>query len=494
MKRHPFLLLVACLPSLPMALPASAQTYRQRPIRLVNPFPPGGGTALAARLVADILLALLALVALPAHAWSNHTLVTYRAFETMPEVSKAAAVRVEPLESFLKAQEVPIAQLLSSQEQWARANMPHYAPRAANLDFKANPARTDAARREAFLAALRISPLSKFALYLQPDLRTTPDLARRMPHQEVNFLPEQPNDERRFIRIEPGERVAPLAVLASASDEPDFGLDINLWDDSPSPWGKTYGFGPIPFGNPALYYATQAPFHMGFYHQDWLIYKAAPFLQRTYPLLRVQQYTGLAALAFRTGHPYWGWRFSGLALHYIQDLTQPYHASLAPGESTFQLIGANILSMAGFPQRRDDFVVLLSNRHLALEKFQNEAMVANARANADSSLERALRRLELDVVYPTWTALYARDVVAFEAFGSSERTVNTIIATMPAAFVSDPGFDFGVKEAGIDLSAEIEKLGPGKRAALEALVADLLARLGAHSRNTMRGILRATQP
>ena len=441
-----------------------------------------------------VLIALLALVAPAAHAWSNHTLVTYRAFETMPEVAAAAAVPVEPLESFLKAQEVPIAQLLSNQEQWARANMPHYAPRAASFDFKADPGRTDAARREAFLTALRISPLSKFALYLQPDPRTTPDLARRVPHQEVNFLPEQPNDERRFIRIEPGEQVPPLAVLASASDEPDYGLDINLWEDSPSPWGKAYGFGPIPFGNPALYFATQAPFHMGFYHQEWLIYKAAPFLQRTYPLMRVQQYTSLAALAFRSGHPYWGWRFSGLALHYIQDLTQPYHASLAPGETTFQLISANVLSMVGFPRRRDDFVVLLSNRHLALEKFQNEAMVASASANADTSLERALRRVELDVAYPAWTTLYARDVVAFEAYASSERTVNTIVSTMPAAFVSDPGFDFGVKEAGIDLSAEIEKQGPGKKAALETLVADLLERLGAHSRNTVRGILRTAQP
>ncbi len=150
--------------------------------------------------------------------------------------------------------------------------------------------------------------------------------------------------------------------------------------------------------------------------------------------------------------------------------------------------------MVGFPQRRDDFVVLLSNRHLALEKYQNEAMVTSARANTDTALERALRRLELDVAYPTWTTLYARDVVAFEAYASSGRTVNTIVATMPAALVSDPGFDFGVNEAGIDLLAEIEKKGPGKRAELETLVADLLARLGAHSRNTVRGILRAVQP
>lgn len=435
----------------------------------------------------------LSALTLPALAWSNHSLVTYRAFETMPEVAQAAPVAAEPLEAFLKAQDAPIADLLARQEQWARTHMPQYAPRADGLVFKADPGRSDAERRKAFLQALRVSPLSRFALYVQVDPRNTPDPTRVLPHDIVNFLPEQPNDKRRFVAITPQEPVAPLSVLASAADEPDYGLDINLWQDSPTQWGKSYGFGALPFGNPALYYATQAPFHMGFYHQDWLIYKAAPFIQRTYPLMRIQQYTSLAALAFRTGHPYWGWRFSGLALHYMQDLTQPYHADLAPGDSTVRLISANIMAMAGFPGRRDDLIVLLSNRHLVLEKFQNESMVETARAGKDSSLETALRRLELDAAYPAWSELYARDTVAREAHAISKRTVDTLLNTVPAKLVSDPKFDFGVNESGISLLTEIESVGPGKRAELEKLVAELLSRLGAHSRNTVRGVLKAAQ-
>ncbi|HRA63352.1 MAG TPA: hypothetical protein PLY50_12055, partial [Burkholderiaceae bacterium] len=413
-------------------------------------------------------------------------------FESMPEVAKAPPVTVEPLEMFLKAQEPAIAELLMRQEQWARTNMPQYAPRAATQDFKPDPNRSDDQRRLAFLTALRISPLSRFALYLQPDRRETPDTTRLLAHDAVSFLPEQPNDSRRFYRIAAQDQVAPLAVLASASDEPDYGLDINLWQDSPTDWGKAYGFGTIPFGNPALYYATQAPFHMGFYHQDWLIYKAAPFIQRTYPLMRIQQYTSLASLAFRTGHAYWGWRFTGLALHYIQDLTQPYHADLAPGDSTLRLISANVLAMAGFPGRRDDLIVLLSNRHLVLEKFQNESMVASAKAGKDTALETALRRLALDASYPAWNDNYARDTVSLESHAISGRTVQTLLATVPPPLVSDPKFDFGVNEAGIDLLAEIDRYGPGKRAELEKLVAELLSRLGAHSRNTVRGVLKAS--
>lgn len=441
---------------------------------------------------ASVLLATcLALFALPSWAWSNHSLVTYRAFDTMPEVAQAPPVTAESLEVFLKAEETAIAELLASQEQWARANMPHYAARASALDFKPDAGRSDAERRQAFLTALRVSPLSRFALYLQPDPRDTPDPARLLPHDAVNFLPKQPHDSYRFVGIAPQQPVAPLAVLASASDEPDYGLDVNLWQDSPSKWGKTYGFGKLPFGNPALYYGTQAPFHMGFYHQDWLLYKAAPFIERTYPLMRIQQFSSLATLAFRTGHDYWGWRFAGLALHYIQDLTQPYHADLAPGDSTLRLLSANVLAMAGFPGRRDDLIVLLSNRHLALEKFQHEAMYASAKAGRDTPLELALRRRDLDTAYPAWSPLYARDTVSLEAHAIAGRTVETIVATVPPALVSDPKFDFGVNEADINLLAEIDRFGPGKRATLETLVAELLGHLGAHSRNAMRGVLKA---
>ena len=57
----------------------------------------------------------------PAMAWSNHALASYRAFEGMPEVARAATVPAEPLESFLAAQAQPIAQLLAQQDAWANA-------------------------------------------------------------------------------------------------------------------------------------------------------------------------------------------------------------------------------------------------------------------------------------------------------------------------------------------------------------------------------------
>ena len=179
------------------------------------------------------------------------------------------------------------------------------------------------------------------------------------------------------------------------------------------------------------------------------------------------------ALAFRTGHAYWGWRFTGLTLHYIQDLTQPYHASLAPGDSTLRMITANALAMAGWPKRRDDLIVLLSNRHLALEKYQNDLLMAAARARPTAPSRPSLRRLDGDAAYPVWTDLYARDVVAKESFQTGERIVQAIVAAMPAAFVSDPAFGFRRQEAGIDLVGAMAKRA-AHRAELDRQIAELL--------------------
>lgn len=428
-------------------------------------------------------------------AWSNHSFPAYRAFEKMPEVAGAASVTVEPLESFLKAEEKTIEALLASQEAWALSNLEKYPARPVALSFIADEARPDDARRLAFLMALRVSPTSRFALYYQPDPLSASAGGPQLPHSAVNTLPEPPVPTHRFIGLKAGEQVAALTVLASASDEPDYGLDINLWDDSPSDWGKVYGFGTLPFGNPALAYSTQAPFHMGFMHESRVLYMAAPFLKRTFPQLRAYQYSTLSSLAFRTGHPYWGWRFAGLALHYVQDLTQPYHASVAPGESTAKLLGVNALAMAGMTGMKDDMVVLLSNRHLALEKYQSELLTTAAAARQDTALEKALRNMDKDRTYPDWSDRYLRDVVSAQSAAAGGQLVKTLVASMPPGYVSDPTFDFGVKESGINLIAELAKRDPADRARLEAAIADLLGNFGAHSRNAVRGILRAsTQP
>ena len=441
-----------------------------------------------------LFAALLTLCATsPALAWSDHAKASYRAFEGMPEVAQAAAVPAEPLESFLAAQAQPIAQLLAQQAAWAQAQLPHYPPLPAPLRFDAQVAKQGPqALRTAFLTALRVSPESRLALYIQPDPWATAPQAERLAHNTVSALPERDKDGggHTFVRLRPGEAVAPLAVLASASDEPDYGMDVNLWEDNPSPWGRRYGFGKIPFGNPNLEFTTQGPFHMGFYYESPVIYMAASFLRRTYPLLRIHQYKGLSELAFRSGHPYWGWRFAGLAMHYLQDLTQPYHASLAPDFSTVRLMGINLLSILGMPNAKNDMIILLSNRHFVLERYESQMIQAAAQTRKASSVEQALHDTRTDAAYPAWSDQYVRDTVARQSHEMGITVTTQMLATVPTGYVNNPRFDFGLHAKDIDLMAEVARQGEAPKAALESTIATLMRNAGAHSRNMVRGILR----
>ena len=439
------------------------------------------------------ILLIAGLAATQVLAWDNHSLAAYRAFEKMPEVVNASAVTVEPLEAFLRSEENTLEALLASQEAWAIANLEKYPARPAGLAFNADPSRSDQARRLAFLMALRVAPNSRFALYFQPD-PWNPIAGSPMAHGSVSTLPDSAGSGSKHLALKIGDTISALTVLATATNEPDYGLDINLWSDSPSEWGGIYGFGPQPFGNPALSFSTQAPFHMSFMHESRLLYLAAPFIKRTYPLLRSHQFSTLASLAFRTGHGYWGWRFAGLSLHYLQDLTQPFHASLAPSESTAKLLAANTLAMAGLPRMKNDLVVLLSNRHLVFEKYLTESMQRSANVQQEGDLEKALRNQDRDHSYPEWSDHYLRDIVSLQASKASNSVVTNLVAAMPAAYVSDPGFDFGIEEEGIKLLADASRQEKPERARLDASLVELMANFGVHSRNALRGILRASTP
>ncbi len=423
----------------------------------------------------------------PVLAWGNHTPMCYRAFERMPEVAQAVPVRAEPLVDFLRAQEAAIARTLDAQEAWARQHLPQHAPRPEALRFKADAARSDEQRRSAFLQALRLSPQTRLALYRQPDPRDGDPSGPLVEASVVSAVTPSKGATQRFMALAPGDMVAPLVVLASACDEPDYGHDLNLFDDNPG--HPDYGFGKQPFGNPAVAIGSQAPFHMGFFHQGAIFNTLAPSFARTFTELRVQQYGTLAVLAWQTGHAYWGWRFAGLALHHVQDLTQPYHASAAPGATLGHMMWVNLKAQLGAPADRQGLVVLQGNRHFVLEQFQTRWILENARQRRDGPLELALRDAALDARYPPWSPAYVREVVAAEAYAAGPATDAAVVVGAPAKFVSDPNFDFAANEA--QLGPALAKDLQGQRDALHRAIAHLLGHFGAHSRNALRGLRQA---
>ncbi|HOC59210.1 MAG TPA: hypothetical protein PKN70_04640 [Smithellaceae bacterium] len=402
-------------------------------------------------------------------AWSEHPLITYPVASSMPEMLHAQPVIVESLESFISAEEKKLEFLLAEEEEWAGKNLQWYAPLPLSLVFKANGNRDDARLR--FCHAIRINPAVKIPLYFQRLPGETPEGKSLLPLQAITFLREISDwNGIIFDSVNPGDTVRPLDIVVSASDEPDLlGLDIGLFEDNDTDFGKQYGFGTQPFGNPHLEYGSQAPFHMGFYHEAQIIYAFAGFLKKTYPEYRIHLYKRLAQLAFQTGHPYWGWRFTGWGLHYLADLTQPYHTTVLPGVCTACAIWINTVDMIGFQGPKANAIQLVSNRHAAIEKF---VQVILQRAYREKEKNNPiLAALQSSGKIPAYKDMIPRDVIAKAAHEKADELDDELEKYMPKQFVSDPEFELGTSAAREQIVEKI-KMEKGQ-AAVDKLISDV---------------------
>lgn len=494
----------ACAPSAPSAAASAPGEPLLRPLRaLFRGTParsaPARSAPVRAALVRAAVLAAGVLGAAGASAWSNHALGSGPALAALPPLVALAPVTVESLESFLAAEGARLEALLDDEERWAREHVPTYPPRPEALRYTVAGAVgaqgvVDAGElRRRFVAAVRIAPDARLALYLQRGPAAPPADARApLPARAVSTLAhEAAMATTRFVALHAGEAVAPIEVLGTASDEPDYGLDLGLWEDNGTLQGRIYGFGRQPFGNPALAFGSQAPFHMGFYHESWIVYAAAGFLKRTYPEYRIHLWRTLARHALATGHDYWGWRFAGWAVHYLQDLTQPYHARVLPGVATVRMLWINALYLAGRPLAREHAVTLVSNRHLVLENFQRTAMLAAALDRAHAALLFDALAGDAAAAPPAYDDDMPRRLVSRRAAEAADAIDRTIAASFPAHDVDDPAFDFGASEHGIDLDAVLARDNARARQAVLRALAPRLADFGVYTRAFVRSLLPA---
>lgn len=438
------------------------------------------------RLAAPAVLVLLAALAAP--AWEHHPLFTGPALSILPEVAKAAPVAAEPLEDFLLAVEAELAEVLAAEEAWARENLPLYAPRPDALAFAPGSARTI---RERFLQAVRVNPEMMTPLYVFSLKGMAAHAGRKLDASEVSVLEDlSALDPFEFTGLAPGAPVAPLDVVATSSNEPDYGLDVGLFEDNGTPAGRAYGFGVQPFGNPNLDFGSQAPFHMGYYHEAGIVFAFASFLKVSYPEHRIHLYKTLSEFAFRTGHPYWGWRFMGWGLHYLADLSQPYHATVLPGVSVMRMLWINLLDILGWSGPKDDAVQLVSNQHLIMEVWQGIEMVRAWRAGDMG--HPLIRAVTAPVSAPDYTDAAPRAMVARRAFARAKSTCALLLAYLPAAFVSDPSVEVMDRpERHEVVEAVVARHGPEAAAEINALEAGLLSSFAAHGRSYARAILTA---
>ena len=420
-------------------------------------------------------------------AWTEHPLVIHETLAALPEVRDAKPVKVESLDAFLIAEEKGLVTLLESEEAWVRQNLAWYKPLPEGLEFTATGNANDI--RQRFCHAIRINPHTRFGLYLQfvpgADAGGRPSITP----DRLTFLKDISEwKSTTFAELKEGEMVSPLDIVTTASDEPDFGLDIGLYEDDGTDFGKIYGFGKQPFGNPNLEYSSQGPFHMGYYHEAWIINAFADFVKQTYPEYRIHLYKSLSEYAFRTGHNYWGWRFMGIGLHYVMDLNLPYHTTLLPGVSTLEMLWINTLDMIGNSGPMNNAIQLVSNRHTAIEKFQQMAMQeAYRQKNIDYPVFVALRSVK---ACPAWDDKTPRDVISAKSNALSGKADKVMEETMPQRWVSDPTFELGTTPEQDDILAIMKRNDGNKGIDINAdLLKEMLEPLPEYTCSYIRSIL-----
>jgi hypothetical protein len=312
---------------------------------------------------------------LSALSWSQHYLMTARALEH-PALTQEKAleqlspkrlsrkVRVEALEEFLAKEQSGVAQVFKEFESWVllKSKETNRPLRWANpFPFPENP-QMGKPSREAFLKAARLNPEATFPLVIrifpgaQPQHQEVPATSV---NRAVSPMPSFPAEDwvQRFDAVE-GREVTAYEVLTNYSDEPDWGFDQALWSH------KEYGYGELPYGK-LEGTASQAPFHMLFRHENLIMNTVAPELRDGMGVERFELFRRLAGFAFKTGHPYWGLRFTAWALHYVQDLTQPYHARAVPHGNWKWLLRYLISSDKKHYQA--ETLSIVKNRHLMFE-------------------------------------------------------------------------------------------------------------------------------
>ncbi len=388
------------------------------------------------RISAALLVASLCGWTTSAAAWSDHTLCTWYALDAQPELAGQQVV-AEPLSQFLQIESHTLPAFLDQEENWARTHLPEYAPRPDPLRFHAG---TGANLQRAFLLALRVNALMPMPLFRQLRPGASVAAARQLDWHQLTILPDGSGlKNNSFETLAAGEHISAVDVIATAANEPDYGMDLGLWEDNGTEQGRQAGFGPQPFGNPRFIDSAQAPFHMGFYHEAGIVYRSAPFLKHTYPQARIHLYLQLAHFAFAHGHPYWGYRFTGWAMHYAQDLTQPYHTRVLPGVGVMRMLWINVLDLAGMHGAKRDAVNLVANRHTVVESYQLSRMVGAIRSGQrNDALLQALRDARADDGLKGFKMTDLLAPVTLQSSNAADALDGQLERSFPAPYTSNP--------------------------------------------------------
>lgn len=403
-----------------------------------------------------LLIAMFYLYASLVFSWNNHAVMTREVLDqwTLSAPEKLAYldqnIKTESLEHFLASTADTLPARLKEIEMLLRDKETGYQPLPDALfyDTKQHDCKIDL--KTCFKKALRINLDTPWPIVVydpQQWYLNHTSQAKKVTSPSEIMLPEANADLGNFYQtftlLPPDAPIKLKDIITTAVIQPDFGLDMYLYADSGTSFGEQYGFGTQPLSVSTTVFGTQVFFHMSTYQDPESLTDFLPRLKEDYPEYRAVLYFQLSKFAAETNHPYWAAVFLGWGLHYIQDMTQPYHAVLTNGLDKKTIDDAIEETKKGNIQVMFDMISIQTNRHLGLENLTNYIMTSVDQAAYHTVLTKGLGDGSNDHTQPVCNVLpgYLRTQVNHQMADISGKYAAMLRETFPAYFVDDPAFD-----------------------------------------------------
>lgn len=396
------------------------------------------------KLFKKVTIGFCLLISSPAYSWSGHGILFFDVLNGVEKSDSKASeileskVQIENLNDFLLDTQVELPIVLNQVESWSQKNEPAYRPIPAALMYKPEECRESL--ENCFRRAIRINQKVPLAFYVQDfdhqyENKSNLDISE---YALAFTFYADPLIPTKIKKVMSGDFVSLKTVLSTHVDEPDFGMDINLYDDNLDQYG--YGFGTQPIGLPNNPLITQALFHMSTYQETCFIKFLSPRIKESYPAYRAHLYFSLAKLAKQKGHLYWSARFAAWGFHYLQDLTQPYHSRLFPDYSESQMTLWFAENGLGFKTNFENAKQRIANRHTLAEgtlehvmyhNLENKNRISNA-LQEYAGIKNALDCKDVST--------FMRTVVSRNGALSAPSFSRDIVDALPAKYVNNPNF------------------------------------------------------
>jgi hypothetical protein len=220
------------------------------------------------------------------------------------------------------------------------------------------------------------SDVVKNQAYLLQDLKTLKNYSEDMEDYDsnLNFNENLKINKGYVFKVDDlGKITTAASVLSQFSDEPDWGMDQLLFrkDQYPSIWKSDYAY--MGGSDPNDPVPTQAFRHMYWeafrINQPSATFKLPTFKSMGQAPARGAIFMALAKRAKELHLDYWSYRFMANALHYLEDVSQPYHSVQTPTKEFWELPFTDKIHGDGLTQFITQVTHIITYYHFNFEDY-----------------------------------------------------------------------------------------------------------------------------